>query len=690
MQHRILHLLMLTTVAVACAASCTSEIAAPGDCGGTVCDDEEPAEPPRFFVDPPFGLGFDCVTIGCDNERRLVVENRGGGTVRLVLTRLSVGTSTDFTLRRADGVLPVDDATAFDVVPGTPLELFVRYVPSDGSADSGAVVFNWHDGKAAFADAVLTTVEVPLSSRALGDVAAVIDTPRLNFGFVPVGGYATRQLTVANTGTAGVLSMGPVSLEEGTAAVFQPSVPTSWDEQFVNPNAQGVINVDFRPDSVGTFTGAVFVQTNDAAQPAIRVEVAGTAVSSPDAVALTPAIDFLALRLGSARTLPLTVENRGGSPLTLSPSISGAGFAVDTTPVVVAPLERATFQVVWTPPVGGAASGQVVFATNDPAEPTLTVGLSGFCDAPLIAVAPVSIDFGSVVIGWQTGAQSFSISNAGFGDLTINSIAFDVGSSTQIRFVDVPPLPVKLQPGDPPLVVSLAMEASTLGTVLATVLVGSDSIDGALGNGGVARLQAGGVVVTCEQGCPVQNGQPSCGSGSCQVGACDSRFHDSNNAFGDGCECGEDLVPGGGGTRRDISGTCDTVTNIGPLGDDCADVTEVRRSGTLHDETDVDLYFFHATDDFEFFGCDFGSDSFGVLLRLENAPAGARVCARQASSGCGGEDQRRCGGTELFFNGGNQVFGGSDTTDFTAWVEWEPGAAPQCGNYTLFVKGNGG
>jgi hypothetical protein len=198
------------------------------------------------------------------------------------------------------------------------------------------------------------------------------------------------------------------------------------------------------------------------------------------------------------------------------------------------------------------------------------------------------------------------------------------------------------------------------------------------------------VVVTCEQGCPLQNGQPSCGSGSCQVGACDSRFHDANNAFGDGCECGEDLVPGGGGTRRDVSGTCDTVTNIGPLGDDCADVREVRRTGTLHDETDVDLYFFRATDESEFFGCDFGGDSFGVRLRLENAPSGMRVCARQASSGCGGEDQRRCGGTELFFGGGNQIFGGSDTTEFTAWVEWEPGAAPQCGNYTLFAKGNDG
>ena len=85
-------------------AGCLSEIAAPG-CRGPTCkvvDDN--AEPPRLFVDPPFGLGFDCVTLGCDVERRMVVENRGGGTISLALARLSVDTSTDFSLRTAESL----------------------------------------------------------------------------------------------------------------------------------------------------------------------------------------------------------------------------------------------------------------------------------------------------------------------------------------------------------------------------------------------------------------------------------------------------------------------------------------------------------------------------------------------------------------------------------------------------------
>ena len=674
-------------------AGCPSELAAPGTCGGSVCEPPKPAEPPRLFVDPPFGLGYDCVTLGCDTERKLVVENRGGGTVRIVLSRLSVGTSTDFSLRRGDNSpLPVDDASAVDVLPGAPIELFVRYAPTDGTADSGAVVIDWYDGTKPYEDAVLTTAELPLSTRALGNVAAVSDVLRLNFGFVPVGGYATRDIEISNTGNGGVLAIGPVSLEDLTSPVFEPATATAWDEQFINPADSGTVSVTFRPDAVGTFVGALHVQTNDGAQPSIRIEVAGTAVGEPDAVVSTPLVDFQSIRSGTSRTLPLVVTNNGGAPLSLQAAII-AGLDLSLTPLeplVVAPLESTTLQVTWAPLLGGDMNGTVQLSTNDPAEPTIDVSLRGFSNAPSITITPTPVDFGDVVQGWETGARSFTITNVGFGDLTISSIAFDpTRSSPQIRFVEVPPLPVKLTPGDTGITVSVAMDATTLGRVNATVIVGSDSIPG-LSVEGLAPVLITGNVITCEQGCPVTNGTPSCSSGACAIDVCINRFHDADQSFGSGCECGEDLVPAGGGTRRDVGGTCDTSVNIGPIGDNCADVQEVRRTGTLHDESDVDLYVFHATDESRFFGCDFTGDSWGVLARLEGAPADMRVCAQRSGNGCGGVDSRTCGTTEVRFAGGNDPFGGSDTSDITVWVEWAPGSFPQCGQYTLFAKGNTG
>lgn len=684
----------VATVVVA-GAACTGEVAAPGCKTKGTCGEEVVVTPPRLFIDPPFGLGYDCVTIGCDVERRIVVENRGGGSIKLALVRLSIDTSTDFDVRRGDGApLPFDADTIVEVTAEAPLELFVRYAPTDGVDDEGALQVDWFDGAVAFEDAVLTKATLPLSTRSLGSAVALLGEQRLNFGFVPVGAYSVKDVVIKNQGAGGVLAAGPVTFDDGTnVAVFVEGADGAFGEHFVNPGEEAHIPVMFRPNGPGVFQGKLFVQTNDGGSPAFEVAIAGTAVEASRAVvSVVSPVDFGSLRIGATRTIPFSVQNQGGTPLVVQIGAAGPGFSVfPPEPQTVTALESAAYVAVWTPAAGGAFNGQMIVNSSDPANPQLLVDAIGFADAPSLLATPAAIDFGGVVQGWTTGAQTFFLSNNGSGDLTINSLAFEVGSSSQIRFAEVPALPVKLSPEDPPIAVSVFMEATTLGTVNAVVLVGSDSIDNGFGISGTSRLNVTGRVITCDEGCPVANGTPSCGTGACAIDTCISRFHDADDSFGSGCECGEDLVPGGGGTRRDTDGVCGGA-NIGPLGDDCASVREVRRSGTLHDETDVDLYFFRATDDSEFFGCDFTGDSFGVRLRLEGAPAGLRVCARQADDGvgCGGENQRRCGGQELFFGGGNQIFGDSDESDFTAWVEWAPGFAPQCANYTLFVKGNDG
>ncbi len=689
-------LLAAGVIVVGLGGACSTEVANPGGCPRGGCKAPEPEEPPRLFIDPPFGLGFDCVTIGCDNERTLTIENRGGGKVRLSLVRLSVDTSSDFSIRRADDdPLPLDDDSVVDVTADAPLQLLVRYAPSDGDADSGQVVVDWYDGALDFADAVVTRVELPLSTRELGGVAAELDEARLNFGFVAIDDEGRREIVVRNSGSGGVLAVGPVTLEDETAPVFAEPRAGDWDEQFVNPGDELRIPVAFRPDAPAVFLGALQVRTSDGGTPSLRVVVAGTAVAEPRIALSRTTVSFGDVRLGVARNEAIMVTNTGGEDLTLSPTVSsGAGLVVSSTDTVtLAPLETAEFTVTWTPMAGGPFAGAVTVASNDPTQPQTTIVIEGFTEAPLLSAQPASVDFGGVVQGWTTGAQTFLLSNTGFGELTVNSIAFEVGSSSQIVLADVPALPIKLNPGEEAVSISVYMTASTLGTQSAVILVGSDSVDGPLGTGGIGRLSVAGQVITCAAGCPLTNAEPSCGTGACAIGTCADRFHDANNAVGDGCECGEDVLSGG--QRRDIEGSCNPGLNIGPLGDDCASVREVRRSGnTLHDERDVDVYFFRATDESRVFGCDGFGDSFGVRIRLEGAPAAMRLCAVQQANGtgCGGENQRRCvnAGTDLFFGGGNQLFGGSDTSDFTVWVEWPPEAAPQCGSYTLFVKGNDG
>ncbi len=687
-------LLPVVVVVVLLAAGCASELAAPG-CEKTKSCKEEPetVEPPRLFVDPPFGLGFDCVTIGCDHERRLVVENRGGGVIKLPLVRLSVDTSHDFVLRRGDdGELPFDDATSVEITPDVPLELFVRYVPSNGVDDEGAVTLDWYDGAVAFDDAVLTRVELPLSTRALGSVSAALQGGRLNFGFVPVGGYSTREIVIKNDGNGGVLTVGPVSLGEGTSTAFEEPGSGAWGPQFVNPGAEARIPVNFRPDVDGAFVGQLIVETNDGARPALQIEVAGTATAEPLAAVSVTALDFQTLRVGSSRTIEFLVENHGGEPLTVQGGVLGLGFSLfPTDEQTIAPLEAVAFAAVWTPTSGGPFNGLLGLFTNDPTQTQILMGATGFADAPALSAAPPSFDFGGVVQGWTTGAGTFLIRNTGFGELTIDTIAFDVGSSSQIRFAEVPPLPLKLGPDDPPVAVSVFLEATTLGTTSAVVLVGSDSVDTGLGSGGVARLNVTARVITCDEGCPTPNGTPSCGTGACAIGSCDNRFHDPDQSVSSGCECGEDFVPGGGNTRRDVSGTCGGH-DFGDLGDNCSPhPSQASFTGTLHGDDDVDLFFFRADDDSSFLSCDVGSDSYRVTVRVDDAPNGVRICGRKTEpgGGCGGENQRTCSGTSgtrsLQLADGGAVT--DDDNDVTVWVEWAPGQAQEiCASYTVVVR----
>ena len=637
-------LLMTTMVGVLASVGCPSQVPNPGTCNGVACEEEKSAEPPRLFVDPPFGLGYDCVTIGCDSERKLVIENRGGGKVRLVLARLNTTTSRDFVLRGGDdSVLPFDDATAIDVLPGKPLEMFVRYVPTDGTADAGTVELKWHDGTKPYED-------------------------------------TTRTISVANTGDGGVMALGPVSLEDVTSPVFQPATDGAWDVQFINPDASGTIDVTFRPDSVGTFVGALQVQTNDGALPSIRVEVAGTAVGDPDAVVGVEAVDFQALRIGATRTLPLVVTNAGGAPLTLLAGISAGSDLVLTPaePLIVAPLESTTLQIAWTPTQGGVMNGTVTLQTNDPGQPTIDVAVSGFSNAPSLTATPTIVDFGQVVQGWQTGAQTFLLTNTGSGDLTITSVAFDQSqSSGQIRFVGVPPLPIKLSPGAPAVEVSVALDATTIGSVQAVIHVGTDSIDNGLSITGVTALLARASVVSCEVGCPLTNAEPSCTTNECRIGECANTFHDANNSVFDGCECGEDFIPAGAGRRRDVPGTCGGM-DLGTLNDK-DNPRSTTFTGTLHDINDIDLFFFRANDQSQFL-----NDSYGARVDLLSGPPGLRLFARFGpNAGCGGETQRSGPvGPGQGLQGRNNGTG-DDDEDVTVWVEWAPGSTPVCANYTV-------
>jgi len=640
----------------------------------------------RIYVDPPFGTGFECVAIGCVEERTFVVENRGGRDLHVTLVRTSVETSSEFTHAlhpMLEGTVDTSrelpkpsSSSPLVLAPGARFAIVVGYAPDDALADEGTLEIDWHD-EGPYEDAVVQTVELALTTRVLGSAIAELTTPVLNFGYVPPG--ETRTLTVdvtnATVGNA-TLEISPPVFASGTSSTFRVDVT---EPIYVDAGATVQIPVHFTPSAANAFFGALYFATNDGGRPQLAIQLKGTAIagawyelSSPS----TFVANFGEVRIGDTRERDVTVKNLGGLPLFITPVLeSGAdvGFSTNVSSGVempaLNPLEERTFTVTSTPTVGGPLTGRLGLSTNDATLPYDWIDLATYGIAPDAAFSSSNLDFGNIVQTWVAPAQQLDIWNQGTGEMTIGGIEFELGSSSQVKLVDIPTLPMKLAQGD---VLSLAVyvDAQTLGPANATLLIHTDSIVEP-----TRRVTITANVVSCDVGCPMSNGTPSCTTGSCSVGTCFTGFHDADQSFSSGCECQED-------TGGEIGAACFDGVNIGTLGDDCYSGTRsTTRTGTLHHVDDEDLYYFFAKDD-SAVTCDTFSDSFGIRVSV-TGPPGLEICRRTGQDGCGGFNQRVCGST-VWTEGGD--WGSSDDTWVTVWVRWADGVAPMCGSYSLFMQ----
>ena len=656
-------------------------------------EDDSDKKPARIYMTPPFGVGFSCTDIGCEESQTVEIENRGEQPLHVELIRTSVDTSQEFTFRlvpppmsgedtneEENTTVPEEPTSEKPLVLGPEERVYVEitYTPNDATADQGTLWVDWHDGTIAPEDVVISREELPLSTRTLGAPEALLLTSELNFGFTELAETKTMMVQVQNVSTGNaILQLDEAVLSATTSGSFQI---LGHSTTYLNPNEISEIEVSFTPNDFDGFTGQLYIPTNDPSRPQLGVTLVGTAIEDPWLVVLEPedwVADFGDVRVGEESIREITLQNLGGLPLIVTANIPTGideGFSTNVTlgtqlPSIM-PLEKYTLYVSSVPSQGGDLWGEVTFETNDPTLPYDWVDLHSFGIAPTVETNEADIDFGQIVQTWTAPAQTIRIQNGGTGDLTVESVEFEIGSSSQVRLAEVPTLPVKLT-GDDFLEVSVYVVAQTVGPANATLLIHTDSVEEE-----TTAVNISAEVVSCETGCPVENGTPNCDSGACAIGSCQqspSAYHDADQSFETGCECAED-------SGGDVGPACFSGKDVGPLGDDCSSYqTSTSRSGTLHSADDIDLYHFYAEDDGNLF-CDTVSDSFGIRVWLENSPPGLEFCYRYGDN-CGGENQQICGNTNKSFAGGS--WADTDNTHVTVWVRWANNASPVCGEYTI-------
>lgn len=651
-------------------------------CEGDSCDPtSKPTTPPVLYVAPAFGLGFDCVAIGCNQSREVKVENRGGGVLSVVSAQLTAGTSADFSLSAAQP-LP------WDLGPGQGTSLTVTYRPLDAERDYGLLRVITAAQPPENSNA--GPVELPLRVRQNGDpvlglfrdgsapderVDLVEEDLTLNFGYVPGGTVGELDLILSNqTNGNAILEL----FEVMPGDPFEPAfyfAPLGPEQRFVNPGEDTRVTLQLLPGSTAAdlrlYSAQVLVRTSDPVYPEVALRLFGTAMNVPVLEVTPTLVDLGSTRFQTPKSTQIVLRNGGGVPLFVTPHLvagGNVGFAVSSDGVELPPVgsfEQTTLELTLAASVGGAVTGILHLDSNDPLRPQRAIPLSAFVEAPRLVVSPDPVAFGTLVQGWSSETATVQLSNVGHGTLDLRDVRFEVGSSTQFTLVSRPQVPDQLLPGAPPIEAQISYTAYTLGPAQGLLVVESNSIDYTR-----TEVQVTGTGVTCEQGCTMPNATPSCITGSCQIGTCQSAYHDADQDPKNGCECREE--------SPEVGSFCSGAHEVGTISD-----TSTTRSGNLHDPNDMDTYAFFAEDHSNF--CWPWEDDGEIEVSFTTAPAGVEFCVssidhQTSGSGCGlGSEQ--CGLRTWKYT--NTSCGGDDNRDVTVRVRVTPGQQPGCAAYTV-------
>jgi hypothetical protein len=241
----------------------------------------------------------------------------------------------------------------------------------------------------------------------------------LAFGTVRVGLTKLLTLIIHNAGNAGLNVTNIQSSSPRFTA--SPAGPFA-----IGAGGNASVVVTFAPNAETALTANLTMQTNDPSLPTVTIPLSG--IGSLPHLSISPTN----LNLGSVAvclsgTGPLTLHNTGGVDLTISSiAVTGATFSATPPNLVVAPGTTRTVTVTFTPTTTGGANGSLTITSDDPANPQLTVGLTGNglpMPPPIISVSPTSLNFGATPLQFFIGLRVTIVNTSSCQNLavTLNS-----------------------------------------------------------------------------------------------------------------------------------------------------------------------------------------------------------------------------------------------------------------------------
>ncbi|WP_036517331.1 choice-of-anchor D domain-containing protein [Nevskia soli] len=281
-----------------------------------------------------------------------------------------------------------------------------------------------------------------LSASDIADIAAYIGNPAaangpnaavspaaLSFPSTAVGASSASQtVTLSNTGGA-VLSISSIA---ASVADFKVAGGTCAAAGSVAAGGSCSVLVTFSPASSGSRTGSLTIAHNAPNSPS-SVGLSGTGTAAQATISLSASsLTFAAQAVGSSSAAQsVTVRNSGAAALNFSAITVGGSNAADfsrggscAVGTAVAAGGSCTLSITFTPQAAGSRIASVSLASNaSNGAQTLNLSGSGSAVQPAASASPLSLSFGSVVVGQQSVAQTVTVSNGGNAALQLAAIA---------------------------------------------------------------------------------------------------------------------------------------------------------------------------------------------------------------------------------------------------------------------------
>jgi hypothetical protein len=300
----------------------------------------------------PTGLSFGNVVAGSSSTKTVTLTNSGNSS--LTISNVTVA---------AKDVTETGITLPLTLAAGKTQTMSVKFSPTAAETVSGNITVTNSQGSS-------TVVSV----SGTGTQAGINLTPSsASFGNVVVGAANSQTIQLSNPGNA-TLTITQASVTGSGFSTNGLNLPLS-----INPGQSSTFNAQFQPSATGSASGSISLVSNATGSPT-GVSLSGTGIAATETLSLSStSVSFGNVDTGLSSTQTETVTNTGNASIQISQiSISGTGFSLSgaSVPVTLAPSQKLTFSVIFSPTTAGGASGSVTVSSNAAGSPA-TIALAG-------------------------------------------------------------------------------------------------------------------------------------------------------------------------------------------------------------------------------------------------------------------------------------------------------------------------